>query len=345
VAAALWVRDRREDRRALAKSTALLLIGAVLVVLPVTLRNVAVGKQFVILSAAGPETFRITNSYDSTPLNFRYPALPQMPLASWAFWRHQLLKAGFFWWGFEVPQNVNYYLFRSVFRALDVPAAAYWMLAPLFAAGLWLARREWRVFLPIWIFGLAYYLSVVAFHIVGRFRLPLIPLYAVFASYAILAGWRLARQGQWKRAGGGAGVVVLLMLVCRPWGFPLIYPVDHGNYGYILANRGDLAGGLSRLEAAERGLPGHPNLNYDMGRILLILGRPQEALQRFEREMQVSPATANVYWRAGITAKRLGDRGRAVRHLERYLALSPSGDRAEEARRELAALRPDPPVR
>jgi len=344
VAAGLWIRDWRGNRSALLRVTALFLAGVVLVVLPVTIRNVAIGKQFVILSAAGPETFRITNSYDSTPLNFRYPALPQMPLTSWAFWRHQLLKAGFFWWGFEVPQNVNFYLFQSVSRSLAIPIIAYWMLGPLFAAGLWLARREWRKFLPLWLFGLAYYLSVVAFHIVGRFRLPLVPLFAVFAASAILSGWHLALQRRWGRLGSGAVVVGLLMLACRPWGFPLIYPVDHGNYGYILANRGELAEGLAQLAIAEQGLPGHPNLNYDMGRILLILGRPQEALPRFEREMRVPAANANVYWRAGLTAKRLADRERAVRYLEQYLALAPSGAHAEAVRRELAALRPAPPA-
>lgn len=343
VAAGLWIRDWRGDRKALRKITALFLAGVVLVVLPVTIRNVAIGKQFVILSAAGPETFRITNSYDSTPLNFRYPALPQMPLSSWAFWRHQLLKAGFFWWGFEVPQNVNFYLFQSVSCALEIPVVTYWMLVPLFTAGLWLARREWRLFLPLWLFGLAYYLSVVAFHIVGRFRLPLVPLFAVFAASAAVAGWHLARQREWGRLARGAAVVGLLMLACRPWGFPLIYPVDHGNYGYILANRGELAEGLTQLEIAERGLPGHPNLNYDMGRILLILGQPREALARFEREMQLAAAGPNVYWRAGLTAKRLADRERAMRYLERYLALAPNGAHAEEIRRELAALRPAPP--
>ncbi len=342
VVAGLWIRDWHGNRITLRRSTVLFLAGVVLIVLPVTLRNLVVGKQFVILSAAGPETFRITNSYDSTPLNFRYPTLPRMSLTSWAFWRHQLLKAGFFWWGFEVPQNVNFYLFQSISRTLALPLIAYWMLVPLFAAGVWLARREWRQYLPLWLFGVGYYLAVVAFHIVGRFRLPLVPLFAVFAASALLAGWNLARQRQWERLGRGGFAVLLLMLACRPWGFwgvPFVYPKDHGEYGYILVNRGELTEGLAELQLAEQGLPGHPNLNYDMGRILVILGRPQEALPRFEREMGVSAANANVYWRAGLTAKRVADRERALRYLQRYLVLAPSGAHAEDVRRELAALR------
>lgn len=343
VLAGLWIARWREARGALWQASLLFLLGMALIVLPVTLRNVIVGQEFVILTAAGPETFRIANSYDSTPLNFRYPQRPQMPVASWAFWRHQLQKAGYFWWGFEVPQNVNYYLFRTVSSVLQLPLLAFWAAAPLCAAGLWLARASWRLHLPIWLFGLAFYLSVVAFHIVGRFRLPLLPLLLVFAASALATGWVLCRQRQLRRLAVGAGAVGLLMLGSYPWGFPRIYPVDHGVYGYILANRGELEAGLGRLEVAAEGLPDHPDLNYDLGRILLRLNRPAEALARFEREMRVAPANPQVFWRAGLTAKRLGDRERAVRYLERSLALAPDGPHAEEIRRELAALRQAPP--
>ena len=343
VLAGLWIAGWRGARASLGRASLLFLAGVALVVLPVALRNVVVGKAFVVVSAAGPETFRIANSYDSTPLNFRYPALPRMPIASWAFWRHQLAKAGYFWWGFEVPQNVNYYLFRTVSGLLELPLVAYWAVVPLCAAGLWLSRTAWRLHLPLWLFGLAYYLSVVAFHIVGRFRLPLLPLLLVFAAHGMAVGWERLRRRRLREFAVGAAAVGLLMLGAYPWGISRIYPVDQGVYGYILANRGDLPGGLDRLAIAEEGLPGHPNLNYDMGRILLLLGRPAEALARFEREMRLVTANAQLYWRAGVTAGRLGERERAVRYLERSLALAPDGPHAEEIRRELAALRSAPP--
>lgn len=340
VITAILIRGRGQPARSLVKAAGLFLTGFVLVIAPVTIRNLAIGKAFVIVSASGPETFRIANSYDSPPLNFRYPALPQMPLTSWAFWRHQLVKGILFWWGFEVPQNVNYYLFRTMSRVLEWPLIAYWVTVPLAAVGLAAARRRWREMLPVLLFGLGYYLSVVAFHIVGRFRLPLVPLLLPFAAYALALAWRLARDRQWVRMAPGVMGVLTLMLLVRPWGFPLIYPVDHANYGYILANRGDLAAGLQELDVAVRGLPGHPNLNYDMGRMLLILNRPEEALTRFEREMQIAPRNPEVFRRAGlVAARRMGDPARAVRYLEQYLVLAPDGPRAEEIRGELAAIR------
>lgn len=343
ILAGLWAAGWGRGRAAaLGRSSLLFLLGFALVILPVTARNLLVGGRLVLVTAAGPETFRITNSYDSTPLNFRYPTKPRMPLDSWPFWRHQLRKAGYFWWGFEVPQNVNYYLFRSVSRLLSLPLVAFWAMAPLAAAGLWLARREWRRLAPIFGFGLAYYLSVVAFHIVGRFRLPLLPLLLLLAAHALATGFRLARERAWGPLAAGGALTAACMLVAYPWGMPTIYPVDHGNYGYILANRGELAAGLRELEIAERGLPDQPRLNYDIARILLILHRPLEALPRFEREIRAAPANPNPYWRAGQAARQAGARARALGHLEGYLALAPDGPQADAVRREIAALREDP---
>ena len=340
VIAAVLIRGRGQPARSLFKAAGLFLVGFILIISPVTIRNLVVGKAFVIVSGSGPETFRIANSYDSPPLNFRYPTLPQMPLTSWAFWRHQIVKGVLFWWGFEVPQNVNYYLFRTMSRVLQWPLVAYWVTLPLAAVGLAAARHRWREMLPVLLFGLGYYLSVVAFHIVGRFRLPLVPLLLPVAAYALALAWRLARDRQWVRMAPGVMGALTLMLLVRPWGFPLIYPVDHANYGYILANRGDLAAALPELDIAVRGLPEHPNLNYDIGRMLLYLNRPEEALTRFEREMQIAPRNPEVFRRAGfVAARHIGDPARAVRYLEQYLVLAPDGPRAEEVQRELAAIR------
>jgi 4-amino-4-deoxy-L-arabinose transferase-like glycosyltransferase len=337
VAAGILLRDWGRWRE-VGRAVACLALGFVLVVAPVTLRNLVVGGKLVLLTSAGPETFRIANSYDSTPLNFRYPRQPQMPLDSGAFWRHQAVKAALFWWGFEAPQNVNYYLFRTVSSVLALPLVTYWMLVPLAAAGLWGVRRRWRELAPLLLFGAGYYLSVVAFHIVGRFRLPLLPLLLLLGAGALVRGWELWRARRFGPLAAGAALVAGLTALAYPWGFPLIYPVDHANTGYILANRGDLEGGLRELAVAEAGLPGTLHLNYDMGRMLLLLGRPDQALARFERELRLAPRHAEALRRAGVAAKAAGDLERAARHWEQYLSLAPRGERADEVRRQLQAL-------
>ena len=117
------------------------------------------------------------------------------------------------------------------------------------------------------------------------------------------------------------------------------YPVDHANYGYILSKRGDLDAAVEELAAAETGLPGYPGLNYDMGRMLMLLQRPSEALARFEREMPISPGNAELFRRAGLAAQGMGDGNRALRYLERHLVLAPDGPRSKEVRKTLESIR------
>ncbi len=134
-------------------------LGTVLLIVPVTARNWIVGGEPVLISAAGPETFRIANGFDSTPLKFVYPTQSRMPLTSLAFWRHQARKPTLFWWGFESPQNVNYYFARQLSPVLRLPWLSFWVVVPLGVLGLWVTRHHWRGLLHIYVFLAAYYLN------------------------------------------------------------------------------------------------------------------------------------------------------------------------------------------
>ena len=104
--------------------------GFALTILPVTLRNYIVSGRVVIITDNFFANFRIGNSYDS-PVYFDYPKLPMMPVISCAFWRHLLMKAIAFWRGYEIPQNVNYYLFAKFLKVLRLPLFPFWVIAPL----------------------------------------------------------------------------------------------------------------------------------------------------------------------------------------------------------------------
>ena len=194
--------DRRPEWTTIWRAGAAFAIGIILVIAPCTARNRIIGGQWVLISAAGPETYRIANSYDSTPMNFVYPKRPPMPLASYAFWRHQGRKALLFWWGLEVPQNVNYYLGREGSRILRLPWFPFWLAVPLAAVGLWASRKRARSLGHVYIFLGAYYLSVVAFFVIARWRLPFIIPLLIFSAYGILTLYRNAVMARlWDCAG------------------------------------------------------------------------------------------------------------------------------------------------
>jgi 4-amino-4-deoxy-L-arabinose transferase-like glycosyltransferase len=337
--------DRRPDWSAAVRAGAALALGAALCIAPVTARNWVVGGKPVLISAAGPETYRIANSYDSTAMNFVYPKQPQMPPTSGAFWRHQARKAVLFWWGFEAPQNVNYYVGRLTSPILWLPWLPFWVAVPLAVLGLWATRGRARALLHVYVFLGAYYASVVAFFVIARWRLPLVIPLLVFAAAGLTELGRLAAARRWGRGALAAAAVGGLAFIVYPGAGPFVFPADHAQLGYILANRGAYAAAAEHLARAAAGLPGQPHLHRDLGRALHRIGRTTEAKAALERAVALTPDDAVAHQHLGRVLLALDDVEAARHHLRLALTLAPGAPAAEEVRallRDLDRRRPPP---
>lgn len=94
-------------------------------------------------------------------------------------------KAWRFLNGWEVPNNVDYYAVRETTGLIALGGLNMALLGPLGLAGLALAMiRKERVG-PLAGLLLGLFLASVAFHIFGRFRVPVLPLLACFGGYAL----------------------------------------------------------------------------------------------------------------------------------------------------------------
>ncbi len=250
-------------RRAGVRAAALFALGTVLMVAPVTARNWAVAREFVLLTTGGGEVFYIGNNPDANGL-YVPPAFvtpdPKFehadfikrasenagrtltPMQSSWFWfregmtfikdeplawvRLLWLKTVHFWNFYELPDNLDYEIlqtFSPLLRWLNcnftgtplvgllppagvpvavVPTGAGWLtvrlhlfstfgsLAPLGLAGILLTRRSWRRLLPLYVLMFGYMATVLLFFNFSRFRVPIVPLLALFAAAALAWLWR-----------------------------------------------------------------------------------------------------------------------------------------------------------
>ena len=197
---------------------------AALVILPVTVRNYVVSRQFVPIAWQAGTNFVIGNNPQSDGVTAIVPGTrgsfwgsydDAKRLAEQAvgrplkgaeidrywmskgleFWREQpgkalglLLRKTLLWFaGYEVGNEsspygvkrysfINYLLFDS--RFLKFP---FGILLPLALVGVWLCRRQWRRFLPLYLFVVAYSLSFIVFFVTSRFRTPMVPIVAIVA--------------------------------------------------------------------------------------------------------------------------------------------------------------------
>jgi Tfp pilus assembly protein PilF len=264
---------------------------AALVILPVTIRNYVVSKQFVPIAWQAGTNFYIGNSPQSDGMTAILPGtrggwwggfddvkrLAEQAIGrplkgaeidrywlgkGFEFWRQEPGKAlgllvlkTFLWFGgYEVGNEtelytvkhysfINYLLFKTQF--LKFP---FGILLPLALAGVWLWRREWRRFLPLYLFVVAYSLSFIVFFVTSRYRTPMIPIVAILGVMGLMG-----LMGPMPRRERGIGLAIALVsFILLNAGAVRQVKSDQSHYTAALGlhNQGKDAEALAELQQA-----------------------------------------------------------------------------------------------
>jgi tetratricopeptide (TPR) repeat protein len=221
----------------------------------------------------------------------------------------------------DVPLNYSYAYYsrdeRTLLRAL---AAGAWLLMPLGLVGLFLksARRPqavgywlWASFVPV------YGLSVAAFFVSSRYRMPLlVPLCASAAATVLWLAGRLARRE--RRAAAGVLAAVGAAAILAWW--PL--RVDDGRGGertrwaVWLVEQGRVDEALRYVAEVS---PGHSHpgvLRFKVGEALAAAGRFDAAIALFGEALAIDRGQPAIHLALG-QALVVRNRGpEAIAHLE-----------------------------
>jgi tetratricopeptide (TPR) repeat protein len=304
-----------------------LLAGVVIVILPVTVRNVAVSGDPVLIASQGGINFYIGNNPEADGYTSR---LPQLGGASWEyrdqvwyvrrsighqpgpseesrFWYARgfdfiaghpeqalslyLRKLYLFWNREEIPNNRDYRTSIQSSTVLRLLPSGFWLVGPLGLAGIALALHRRRA---MWVAGLviAYSLVIALFFVCGRFRIPVVPLVSLFAGFFLVEIWHVAVARKWQTL---VGMVVVLV------GATLFV-----NSGLVPVE----SGGKARDEFA-------------LGLIALEEGRPRDAMAHFRSADSLRPGLANLDVNWGIAAWSAGDKNLAQQKFRQELKSDP----------------------
>lgn len=121
----------------------------------------------------------------------------------------------------EIVDTESLEAYRQVSRLLDLlaPLLHLGVLAPLAAAGLWTTRGRWRRLAVLYGVALAFAASLVAFYVMARYRFPLVPIVALFAAAGARDLVILIRERAWRGLLPAAGLAVLVAIVAH-WPLP-----------------------------------------------------------------------------------------------------------------------------
>ena len=214
VAALWWIRRKTSLMSRLGR-TLLFGVAVLLPVAPFAARNASLGIPPLKMSTRGPTAFINGNLRGQTGIEWNPPAEKTRNILwesnytlnrviretlrtyldkPWAWVQKQCEKTQAFLSSYEIPNNTNYYLIRSVSRTLSLGFVSYWFMASAALLGMVLllpaAGRVWQLY------GVVLTLTAVTvlFFIVARFRQPMIPLFAIFAGYACVWTFRKIRD-------------------------------------------------------------------------------------------------------------------------------------------------------
>ncbi|MHC4945492.1 MAG: glycosyltransferase family 39 protein [Planctomycetota bacterium] len=209
----------KEDPLARRGARAFVFFFAMLIPLaPLYVRNVALGCPMTKISTRGPTAFINGNLREQTgsmwtppaaetrsilrEADYELPAVIKETLKTYIdyppayvdkLWR----KTAAFLNSYEIPNNTNFYLIKTISDTLDYALVSYHFLVPCAILGMLILLPRLRQTWQLYAIGLMLSLATIAFFIVARFRQPVVPILAIFAGYSLIWFLKKVRGRRW----------------------------------------------------------------------------------------------------------------------------------------------------
>ena len=368
----------RRPLRPLLRDGGALLLGTILALTPVALRNAWVGGEALPTTSQGGVNFYIGNNpqadgtYQPIVPGKQIPALERRePVRiaeqaagrrltagevsrywlgrslAWArqepgaFLRLQVRKLGMFWSWYEWPDAVDYYHVKTLSPVLRLPLLEFGGAVLLALAGLALARSHLNPFAPVLLFTLGWMLSTVVFFLFSRYRLPAVPALLVLGGVTLdrlAEAWRTGRR---RRAAGLAAIVLAALLLPRALGFEPRMDLVEYNLGRLYEEQGQPAAARQHYQAAFVLNPKDFLACLNLGNLAARQGDWATALRFYQRAAALEPRSDDAESNQGGVYLATGDLAAAEAHLDRALALNPQNLPALQNKTLLLARRGD----
>jgi len=243
----------------------------------------------------------------------------------------------------EIPRNLDIYLFREWSSILSVTVWKWgrfgFPFGILFPFVVYGAFRKWRqIPRPIQFFVILYPLAIIVVFVSGRYRAPTIPVFAVLAAAGVLSGGtpnahtgaargkpRATRLFRWIAP---LAAIMTFAVSAIPGPFCQETVDLQRELWFLVARaherRGENIEAIERYQKTVQIDPDYFNALYRLSRILKDLNRPEEALPYLEHAARLEPNDTIVQSDYGEILGKLGRYEEALPHLHRAIELDPN---------------------
>ena len=253
--------------------------------------------------------------------------------------------------GVEIPRNANLYAFRqysvvlSILLWKKIIAFPSGLIIPFGLVGIFLSRNLWRRHFLLLGCLIIQGIFILAFFVTARYRLPAIPLLAIYMAFALGAFVRYSRQ----RAKRKVVVPIVLLMILLPFcnSFAGRVETEHGysehsNLGNALLEEGKIEEAIVHYNKALKLAPNYPEANIRLANALSKKGEINQAILHYKKALQHKTDCHKVRYNPLVKQHRT-----ACYEVHRYLAddlaKQEKNDEAIEHYLQSLELKPDQP--
>jgi 4-amino-4-deoxy-L-arabinose transferase-like glycosyltransferase len=143
--------------------------------------------------------------------------------------KKQLVKTRAFLNGYEAPGNINYYVEKRYVGFLNKPWINWPVLLGFAVIGIWALRKKGREGAMLYSYVFLYSIGVIAFYVLARFRIPLVPALCVFAGAGAWMMIDLIRERKWSHFSAAVVIVLAVIIAAWPRVDDPVQPTDYRN--------------------------------------------------------------------------------------------------------------------
>lgn len=271
-----------------------IILGILLTISPVTIRNYIYSGKFILLTTTGPQTFWAGNNEDSEGIYCIPPYADALKGDDDSFWMkdtvrfikekpHKYLwllskKFSLFWSGYEIPDNDIVYSRFEKYAPLLKIMLQFGFMASLGIIGIFLSlMRLNRQVILLFLIIIGYTSAILLFFVMARFRVPIVPYLAIFAAYTIYYWVQNIQRKKYIPVIASSTIFCLIYSLVNfntflGWTYPITHPNGfciEKRYGYLIRdNSGDWHGDKTgMLNSPNKVLKKELIINHDLSEV------------------------------------------------------------------------------
>jgi tetratricopeptide (TPR) repeat protein len=341
----------------------LILAGILLILFPVIIRNYVVSGDFVITTSQAGSNFYIGNNLKANgsyvPLisghetpEFEGPDARMIaekelgrelkPSEVSRYWftksfdyiknnkfHYTMLmwkKIKLFFNYYEVPDSEDFYFYRQYSSVLRLPFIPFGVICPLAFLGMLLLIKDFKKYSLLYALVFANSVSVIIFYIFSRYRLPIVPLFIIFSSYAINWFVNEIKQKEWRKPLFFGIICILFYLFSH---IKMNDPksnlaVSHSNMGISYKKLGDSKNARLEYEKAIKVDPDCALAHYNLGNIYREKGLIEDAIKEYEMVINITPRDIEAHYNLGIAYQGKGLIADAIKEYNVVVGINPN---------------------